>query len=135
MSQQHFCADGTSTWTGRASTPKQRASVCINNGGEVDSDGNTISSPAGTAALGHGFTCYSCENGKPVRHPYSSLEQDGCPVGQTMGIPNNTACLQSIGTTTTTAGVGVDSKLVMYLLVAGGLYYAYSQGMFNKLIK
>lgn len=34
-----------------------------------------------------------------------------------------------------TAGVGDKSNLLMYLLVAGGLYYAYSQGMFNKLIK
>ena len=37
--------------------------------------------------------------------------------------------------TTQTAGVGGKSNLLMYLLVAGVLYYVYSQGMFKKLLK
>ena len=45
MSQQHYCADGTHTFTGRNTTPEQRALVCVNNGGEVDANGNPISPP------------------------------------------------------------------------------------------
>ena len=37
--------------------------------------------------------------------------------------------------TTKTAGVGDKSNLLMYLLIGGGLYYAFSQGMFKKLLK
>lgn len=36
--------------------------------------------------------------------------------------------------TTKTAGSG-ESKLLMYLLIGGGLYYAFSQGMFKKILK
>tara|TARA_A100001201_G_C4022311_1_gene180975 strand:- start:323 stop:664 length:342 start_codon:yes stop_codon:yes gene_type:complete len=34
-----------------------------------------------------------------------------------------------------TAGFGKNNKLIIYLLIAGGLYYAYTQGLFKKIIK
>ena len=34
-----------------------------------------------------------------------------------------------------TAGVGNNNKLIIYLLIAGGLYYAYTQGLFKNIIK
>ena len=57
------------------------------------------------------------------------------PIGGSIGGPAPPVAVIKTTQTTKTAGVGGNSKLVMYLLVAGGLYYAYSQGMFKKLLK
>ena len=40
----------------------------------------------------------------------------------------------SEGTEVKTAGFG-DNKLFLYVLIAGGLYYAYTKGMFKGLLK
>lgn len=48
----------------------------------------------------------------------------------------NTSSVEETGGSVKTAGLGGDNKnLIMILLLAGGLYYAYSQGMLKDILK
>lgn len=48
----------------------------------------------------------------------------------------NTSSVEETGGSVKTAGLGGDNKnLIMILLLAGGLYYAYSQGMLKGILK
>ena len=157
MSLQHYCADGTHTFTGRNTTPEQRALVCVNNGGEVDRDGNPINNNPVTPADILGcmdpvadnydptatFDDDSCSGGGKYEvdcdDGYEFIKPDECPTCDQPPCPCG-SCVEKksdivIVSGTKTAGFG-DNKMLIWLVVGGiALWYMNKEGYLKKILK
>ena len=88
--------------------------------------------PTGNEALGVTYTCYACEDGKPKKYGYDSLKYPGgCSERGQSKTPGD-AC---VNTDVTTAGFMGLPKIAWIAIIGVGVYYAYSKGMFKKLLK
>ena len=79
------------------------------------------------------YTCYACEDGKPKAYGYNSLKYPGGCSERGQAETVETACVST--DTTTTAGFMGLPKVAWIVIGGVALYFAYSKGMFKKILK